>query len=137
MSFDRTSVSRTITVNAPVREVWALAGDFHGLHRWHPAVASSTVQRVGDEEFRALMLEGGGQILEHLEGQTGHSYRYAILRSPLPVAHYHATLEATDAGGRTTLTWSSAFEPTAEGAEEVIAGIYEAGFAALAERFGA
>ena len=136
MTGKRTSVSRTITLAAPIREVWAVAGDFHGLHVWHPAVAASTREAVGEDEFRALSLEGGGQIREHLEDRTAHSYSYAILRSPLPVKHYHATLEATEEGTGTRLTWSSHFEATADNAEDVIAGIYEGGFAALKDRFG-
>jgi uncharacterized protein YndB with AHSA1/START domain len=136
MSFDRTSVSRSVTLNAPIDEVWAVAGDFHGLHKWHPAVTDSLREHVGDEEFRALTLADGGRLLEHLEDRTSHSYRYAILRGPLPVRHYHATLEATDAGGRTTVTWSSVFEPTTGNAEEVIAAVYEAGLGALEQHFG-
>jgi len=136
MSTERTFVSRELTLPAKVAEVWALAGDFHGVDKWHPAVTASTREHVGGEEFRLLALADGGHLLEHLEDQTGHSYRYAILRGPLPVKHYHATLEAAQHGAGTVLTWSSSFEPTAPDAEAIIGGIYEAGFATLSERFG-
>ena len=135
MADDRVSVSRSVEVPADIRDVWAVVGDFHGLDKWHPAVASSTREHVTGEEFRALDLEGGGRIVEHLEGETGHSYDYAILRGPLPVAHYHARIEATNTGGGTQVTWSSSFVPTSEDAEQVIAGVYEAGLGALKERF--
>ena len=137
MAFRTSSVTRNMTLNAQLTEVWGLVGNFHGLAIWHPAVESSTRATIGDEEFRRLMLTGGGQILEHLVDKTTHSYTYSIIRSPLPVAHYEAKIEANTAGSGTEITWSSSFTPTAENAEEVIAGIYDAGLNALVDRFGA
>ena len=131
-----TAVSRTVTLQAPVLEVWALIGDFHGMQRWHPMVKSSTREHVGDDEFRALELVGGGRLLEHLEEKTRYHYDYSILRGPLPVAHYHARLAVADTGHGTSVTWTSSFTPRAEGAEALVAGIYEAGFEALKQRFG-
>jgi len=136
MGQDKISVSRSVTLKAPILEVWAVVGDFHGLHKWHPAVVDSTREHVGDEEFRALTLADGGRIIEHLESSGSHSYRYSILRGPLPVAHYHALIEATALADGTRVTWSSTFDPTAPDADKVIAGVYDAGLAALAERFG-
>ena len=136
MTFMTSSVTRTMTLSAPISEVWGLIGNFHGLAIWHPAVESSTREAVGDEEFRLLGLAGGGEIMEHLVGKTTHSYTYSIIRSPLPVAHYEGRIEANIAGSGTEVTWSSSFTPTAEGAEEVVAGIYEAGLNALADKFG-
>jgi hypothetical protein len=137
MAFRTISVTRSLTLNAQLTEAWGLVGNFHGLANWHPAVESSTRETIGDEEFRRLMLAGGGQILEHLVDKTTHSYTYSILRSPLPVAHYEAKIEANTAGSGTEITWSSSFTPTAENAEEVIAGIYDAGLNALVDKFGA
>jgi hypothetical protein len=34
------------------------------------------------------------------------------------------------------VVWSASFTPTADGAEAVIGGIFEAGLATLAQRFG-
>jgi hypothetical protein len=136
MAFMTHSVTRKVTLNAPVSEVWGLVGDFHGLAGWHPAVESSAREAVGDEEFRLLTIAGGGEILEHLVARTSHSYTYSIIRSPLPVDHYEARIEANTAGGGTEITWSSSFTPAAGNADEVIAGIYQAGLDALAARFG-
>ncbi len=137
MKFKTSSVTRKTTLNAPLTEVWGLIGNFHGLANWHPAVESSTRETVGDEEFRLLSLAGGGEILEHLVDKTTHSYTYSIIRSPLPIAHYEAKIEANIAGSGTEITWSSSFTPTAENAEEVVAGIYDAGLNALVGKFGA
>ncbi|HSF95166.1 MAG TPA: SRPBCC family protein [Thermohalobaculum sp.] len=135
MAYMTSTVTRKATFNAPLPEVWGLVGNFHGVHHWHPAVADSIRETAGGEEFRLLKLEGGGEILEHLVGKTTHSYTYAIIRSPLPLAHYEAKIEANTAGAGTEITWSSSFTATADGAEEIVAGIYEAGLGALAERF--
>jgi hypothetical protein len=136
MAFMTSSVTRKATLNASLTDVWGLIGNFHGVANWHPAVESSTKEIVGDEEFRRLSLVGGGEILEHLIDKTTHSYTYSIIRSPLPLAHYESKIEANIAGSGTEITWSSSFTPTADNAEEIVAGIYEAGLNALDERFG-
>ena len=129
-------VTRSVTLDAPESEVWRLIGDFHRLDRWHPAVAKSERALIGDDEFRLLTTQDGGRFLEHLVAHDTHSYTYAIVRSPLPVAHYEAKIEANTAGKGTEVTWSGSFTPTADNAEGVVAGIYEAGLNALKERFG-
>lgn len=136
MAFMTSSVTRTATLDAPLTDVWGVVGNFHGVANWHPAVENSTRETVGDEEFRRLSLVGGGEILEHLVEKTTHSYTYSIIRCPLPLAHYEAKIEANIAGAGTEITWSSSFTPTVENAEEIVAGIYEAGLNALVERFG-
>jgi hypothetical protein len=134
---ETTSVTRSVTLHAPLPEVWGLVGNFHGLDRWHPGVERSVRETAGPEEFRLLSLAGGGEILERLVHKTTHSYTYSIVRGPLPVEHYEAKIEANTAGAGTRISWSSSFTPTSENAREVIAGIYEAGLSALGERFGA
>lgn len=136
MSMERTSVVRSVDLAAPVSTVWAVVGDFQALDTWHPAVTASSAAKVGDEEFRMLTLADGARIVEHLEGRSGHAYHYAILRGPLPVAHYHATIEVDSRSGGARVTWSSNFSPTADNAEDTIAGVYDAGLNALKERFG-
>lgn len=130
-------VSRTITLNASLDDVWGVIGGFQALGDWHPAVESVAKEEIGGAEHRRIALKGGGEIVEKLLDQGGGSYSYSILESPLPVAEYVSTLSAADFEGKTMVTWGSTFEGTADGAEDVVAGIYEAGFGALAERFGA
>ena len=67
---------------------------------------------------------------------AGRSYTYAILESPLPVADYESTIRVLDEGG-TVIAWNGTF--AAKGAPDadavaVIAGIYDAGLASLAEK---
>ncbi|MEL6266001.1 MAG: SRPBCC family protein [Pseudomonadota bacterium] len=131
-----TQVSRAITLKAPAADVWAAIGPFQSIADWHPAVATSTREDIGGVEHRRLALEGGGEILEKHLGAGEMSYSYAILESPLPVADYRATITVAAANGAAVVVWTSTFEATADGAEDVIAGIYDAGFASMAERFG-
>ena len=60
------SVTRSVTLNAPLPEVWGLVGNFHGADRWHPAIAESIREAAGEAEFRLLKIAGGGEILERL-----------------------------------------------------------------------
>lgn len=129
-------VSRTITLNASLDDVWGLIGGFQALADWHPAAESVAREDVDGVEHRRIALKGGGEILEKLLDHGGGSYRYSIVESPLPVTDYVSTISAADFEGKTLVTWGSTFEPAADGADDVVAGIYEAGFAALAERFG-
>jgi len=129
-------VSRTITLNAPMDQVWGLIGDFQGLANWHPAAESVAKEEIDGAEHRRIALKGGGEILEKLLDSGGGSYRYEIVESPLPVANYVSNLSAADFEGKTLVTWGATFDGTADGADDVVAGIYEAGFGALAERFG-
>ena len=136
MARDTRTVTRSVTVAAPASEVWRLIGDFHRIDTWHPGVAKSERAIIGDDEFRVLTTKDGARILEHLIWHGTHGYTYAIVRSPLPVAHYESKLEVNTVGAGTEITWSGSFTPTADNAEEVTAGIYQAGLDALKKTFG-
>ena len=64
------------------------------------------------------------------------SVGYEIIESPLPVADYRATISVAESGGKAVVVWASTFEGTADGASDIIAGIYTAGLDALAAKFG-
>ena len=77
-----------------------------------------------------------GVILEKNLGADAISYGYEILESPLPMTGYKATISVADAGDKAVVVWSSTFEGTADGASDIVAGIYTAGLDALAAKFG-
>lgn len=129
-------VTRSIALPASAEDVWAVIGGFQALADWHPAVASCTQEDIGNAEHRRLELEGGGEILEKSQGSDGMSYGYAIVESPLPVSHYRAVLTVVPSGEGCIVVWVSTFADKTPDAPAVIAGIYEAGFGALKERFG-
>lgn len=134
------TVSRSTDVAKPADEVWALIGEFGKLDAWHPAVESITLSGDGGSGLhRLLKLNGGGEIDETLLSYSlpDRSYSYWINASPLPVANYRSTLSVKENGDGATVLWESSFEPVgvpdAE-ADTIIGGIYEAGFASLAEK---
>ena len=138
MTEQTATVSRTVSLPANPREVWAVIGGFQDLAAWHPVVRACRHEAAGDREYRHLVTEDGAELTEELLSSGPHSYHYRINKpGPLPVAHYEATLSAdSGADGGAVVTWSSSFVPTAEGAESAVAGIYEAGLDALAKKFG-
>ena len=126
------NVTRSAAFAASADELWRLIGDFHDLAGWHPAVARQTA----DGDLRKLEVPGGAVIVERLIGQDERSYAYEIVSGPLPVDAYRSVLAVAPAGQGSVIVWSSTFQPKADGARKVIAGIYEGGFKALADRFG-
>ncbi|MHA1538316.1 MAG: SRPBCC family protein [Alphaproteobacteria bacterium] len=129
-------LTRSVTLNAAPGDVWALIGGFQSLPDWHPAVETSTREDIGGVEHRRLGLAGGGELLEKNLGSDTMSIGYEIIESPLPVADYKATISVADAGGKAVVVWASTYEGTADGADDIIAGIYQAGLDALAAKFG-
>lgn len=126
-------VKESVTLNAKPAAVWALVGDYNGLYRWHPAIAASDRQ----DKVRVLTLGDGATITEMLleQDNENHSYRYAITKSPLPVADYEAEIAVQSNGkGGSTVTWSTSFNaaglPDKE-AEKVIQGVFKAGLGNL------
>ncbi len=131
-----TQLTRSVTLNATPGDVWALIGGFQSLPGWHPPVETPARDDIGGVEHRRLGLAGGGEILEKNLGGDAMSYGYEIIESPLSLANYQATILVADAGGKAVVVWASTFEGTADGASDIVAGIYTAGLDALAAKFG-
>ncbi|PZQ02291.1 MAG: hypothetical protein DI587_02340 [Variovorax paradoxus] len=103
--------------------VWAVVGDFLGIHRWHPGIKGTTL--LEGENKRPLAVrqldlgEGQWLISELLEwdGQR-RALRYRILKSPLPFVNYVATyaVSATPNGG-SVFTWKADFRRRPSGVE--------------------
>ncbi|WP_054342903.1 SRPBCC family protein [Neptunomonas antarctica] len=93
-------VEESIMVNANPAAVWALAGNFNGLDRWHPAIAKSHQA----EDVRTLTLQDGATITERLTNYNaqGQHYSYAITSDPLPVKDYQSTLRVESAKNHTS-----------------------------------
>jgi len=130
-------VSKVIEAKGTVDKAWAALGDFCGIKDWHPAIANCVLSEKDGAKIRTLTTKDGGVLVEKMTqwDDAGHSYGYAILESPLPVANYVSTIAVKDgAGGAVSITWSSAFDPkgaSEEDARKAIAGIYDAGLGAL------
>ena len=138
-----TAVRETVSLNTSATDIWSLIGDFNRLDSWHPAVAASETVQDGTTKIRHLTLGDGSKIVERLDScdDEARSYIYTILDAgPLPVRNYQSTLEVSGDGSVSTVTWSSEFEPNEASeadAQAAISGVYNGGFAALIEKFGA
>ena len=129
------TLSRSVSVNADAATVWALIGPFCSLGDWHPVVGSCT---IGDDGHRTIITADGSATFierETARDDAAHTYSYAIISSPLPVAGYVASIAVNETTpGVSTVTWSSHYT-TPDGmdaaAAEALTGIYEAGFAGI------
>ena len=139
------TVERTLLggIAADATTAWEKIGSFEAIAAWHPAVESCALSTGDGAALRALALVGGGEILEREEARddTGLTYSYAIVESPLPIAGYRSTLALSAApGGGTLVRWTGIFSASGasdDDAKEIVTGIYSAGVDGMAEKLGA
>lgn len=140
-------VEKSVTIKAEPAKVWALIKDFGNMQKWHPAVASTKLEKKGDDTYRLLTLKDGGTIYEKLRGadDADMKLKYEIVEGSLPVADYNSfiTVKAGPGAGETTVTWVGRFYrvyklnppiPAGqddESAVKAVTGIYDSGLANL------
>ncbi len=141
-------VKRSTVMDAPVDAVWDVIRDFNGHDRWHPAVATSQIERAQPSDrvgcVRTFRLEGGEVLREQLLtlSDMETTFSYCLLDTPVPLFNYvaHVRLIPVTDGDRTFWEWESRFDtPAGRGAEMadlVGEGIYAAGFTAVAAHMG-
>jgi NADPH:quinone reductase len=136
-------IVRSTVIDAPIERVWEVLRDFNSHDRWHPAIASSSIE--GGERsdqvgcVRNFKLTDGNHIREQLIAlsDVDHVLTYCILQSTVPLERYVATvtLKRITDGNRTLWHWESSFAAPLEQAhalvEMVAKGVYEAGFEGL------
>ncbi|MHB1274155.1 MAG: SRPBCC family protein [Rhodanobacter sp.] len=119
--------------------VWALIGDFGGLHRWHPQIHRLDLSWQG--QIRTLHYVDGGRAVERLEARndTIYRYTYVLVDSSLPVQACRSKLEVQAVGAECMVIWSSNFEALGDGegeVEEALRTVYTDGLGALATALG-
>ncbi|HET7755838.1 MAG TPA: SRPBCC family protein [Steroidobacteraceae bacterium] len=146
-------VTETVEVKAPLDKVWDTVKNFDGLDKWHPGIASDQLVSGKNNEpgaVRKLTVKGGPVVVEKLLAydDAHHFYRYRIVESPLPVAHYTGTISVrAGKGGMTKVTWSGTFKrkntsdnpPESENDEaavKLIKGVYRGGLDNLKTMLG-
>jgi uncharacterized protein YndB with AHSA1/START domain len=134
---EATKVSSAIEIPAAPDKVWAALGDYCGIASWHPAIAKCELSE--DKKTRTLTTGDGGKFVEPLEtwDDGAKYYTYRIEESPLPVENYVSTIRIKGTGDKSTVEWSSTFDPkgvSAEEASKIITGIYKAGLDNLAKK---
>ena len=132
-------VTKSADISASPETVWKTIAEFCSIGQWHPAIAKCDPSTMDGKAIRTLSLKGGGTIKEEQTAvsDTGMMYSYKILESPLPVADYKSTIMVEKSGSGSKVTWKGMFDakgaPDAK-AEEIIGGIYEAGFKGIADK---
>ena len=106
-------VEKTVTIKADPAKVWAIVKDFGNIHKWHPGVASTKLEKKGDETFRTLTFKDGGNVYEKLRSADDASMKlkYEIISGTLPLTDYNATMTVAkgEKPGETTVTWVGRF----------------------------
>lgn len=141
-------VKRSIILDAPTDAVWSVIRDFNGHDQWHPAVATSQIERGAPSDrvgcVRNFRLAGGENLREQLLtlSDLEQSFSYCLLDTPVPLFNYvaHVRLFPVTDGDQTFWEWESRFDTPAgrgqELADMVGNDIYAAGFTAVAEHMG-
>lgn len=140
-------VEKTVTIKAEPAKVWAIVKDFGAFDKWHPAVASSKLEKKDGETYRHIKLKDGGTIVEKLRSADDESMqlKYEIVKSTLPFTDYYAVIKVKPGAnpGETNVTWMGRFYrvyklnppiPAGQDDETAVAavtGIYDAGLANL------
>jgi len=90
-----------IDIKATPEDVWAVIGEFGGMHEWMPGIDSCEV--VGDDR---LIGAGGMVITEHLvaRDEARRQITYSVVAG-VPIEHHQATITVTPAGDVTHVTW--------------------------------
>jgi len=130
-------------VAAETAALWKQFGDWCGIAEWHPAVTSCEESKEGDTVYRMLTLEDGGTIKEKLVDQSGFSYLYEIIESPLPVKNYQAQFSIVpddDDLDEVNIVWAATYD-AADGkddkeARKTIDGIFKGGIENIEEVLG-
>lgn len=142
------AVKETTIVSAGPDKVWAVLGKFSGLPGWHPAVAATDIVKGVDNQrgaVRSITTRDGARIVEELLAYDAskHNMTYRINASPLPVTGYVSTLAVAPSGTGSKITWESRFkrDPAARDvddakARDIVAGMYQSGFAGLRTALG-
>ena len=141
-------IVKSTILDAPTGSVWGVLRDFNGHDRWHPAVATSTIERAQASDkigcVRDFRLRNGDRIREKLLGLSDYDMfcTYSILESPMGVENYVATLRLTPVtdGDQTFMEWTAEFDCAPEREAELVGniggGVFQGGFDALKRQFG-
>ncbi len=106
-------VEKSIVIKAAPAKVWAMVKDFGNLHAWLPLVASTKLEKKGEDTFRILTLKDGGVINERLKGfdDAAMKIKYEIISGVAPIKDYNSFIVVTTGpgAGESTVTWTGRF----------------------------
>ena len=141
-------IVKSTILDAPTDAVWNVLRDFNGHDHWHPAVATSTIERAQAADkigcVRRFKLKDGSELREQLLALSDleQTFSYCLLDTPMPMFNYVATLRLTPVtdGDQTFLEWTAEFDCAPERENELVnnigGGVFQGGFDALKRAFG-
>jgi hypothetical protein len=136
-------IVKSTILDAPTDAVWQVLRDFNGHDRWHPAVATSAIERAQAADkigcVRRFKLKDGSELREQLLALSDleQTFSYCLLDTPMAMFNYvaHVRLLPVTDGNRTFWHWESRFTTRPadqEGLNRMVAEeIYQAGFEAI------
>ena len=136
-------IVKSTILDAPTAAVWDVLRDFNGHDRWHPAVATSAIERAQTSDrigcVRRFKLKDGAELREQLLALSDleQTFSYCLLDTPIPMFNYvaHVRLLPVTDGNRTFWHWESRFtaRPADAAGLTTMVGeqIYQAGFDAI------
>ena len=143
------SIVQSTVLPVPPSDVWNIIRDFNVHETWHPAVASSQIERgyLGDMVgcVRRFRLEDGAELREQLLAlsDADHSFTYCMLETPIPLFNYiaHVRLLPVTDGNGTFWEWRAHFDTPEDQLQQMMALVSDqiilAGFQAVNETLGA
>jgi len=138
---EKSEVTVSDTIAAPIEDVWRVASDFGGIADIMDGIESCETEGDGVGMLRRMPM-GGGAVVERLEAldDEAHHLAYSIVEGPLPFRDYYATIDLAEVDGGTSIDWTGRFEPQgvpADKAERLANGVYTAGIAGFKKALGA
>ncbi|HKU95513.1 MAG TPA: SRPBCC family protein [Vineibacter sp.] len=133
-------ISETARLGTSAHNAWRDIGSFGAVGHWHPMLAEVEAQGDRPGARRRVITTQGARQVERLSAfdPEGFRYTYTIEKSALPVSNYRAELRVDEAGrDRSRLTWSAAFDATANAPEttEAVRQFLRAGLDNLTARY--
>ena len=133
---DHDRLQRMLRLPQRADTVWREIGGFGAIAEWHPWIDRAEVVEIDGLTHRHLTMADGELYLERLLEEGEHWYTYALVEGGLPVDDHRATLSCVPEKQGCHVFWSAYFIPTDAAADDMVIGFYEAGLAALDDRFG-
>lgn len=138
------SVTRSTTVASTPDEVWALVGDFAGIHHWHPGTTEAELRPAdGARTPGTERVFGAGSDAELVErlverDETHRQLGYSMPAPPFPITDHLAVITVAPDPAGALVTWTATFRSTDEVAADLEGvlgdGVFAPGLAALAAR---
>lgn len=111
-------VTKEIVIKAGPEQVWAVVSDFGAMHKWHPNVVDTVLERKSDAEgketsYRTLRLKDGGTIIEkQRETQVGEmKLGVVMMQGDIAVSNYSdaLTVKPGHSESETIVIWVGRF----------------------------